>query len=379
MKSIVLFLLLTIGTTSYAQMIQGKLVDAETQQPIPQVSVFNEDGSVFVTSNQKGEFVIDAQQVLNTTLYVNDYEYEFSKKEITSIESFEWKLKPNSDVLQEIVIYKRPIKEVLLEIIDHSIASFSKNTKVEVFYRENYLKENRIVTYAEGMMDFYIGKKLKNVSTVVNQSRIVNLFTSPSDSLDMLTSTVAIKPEDLIESSMRFRNIKKMIESKNYEFLVESKKIGERKLNICHITPKEQATERFLFTGYLVFDDEKKLILETEFKFAEGKKKFNKTINVIFAKIDMLDIKYKTKYVDTEQFYYPTYAKVDYDIVINSKLMKLKDKRFHSYSYFYTLQFKDAETLPTKEQLFKGINLYSNGNKYTAPFWENPKIQNLVE
>ncbi len=79
MKSIVLFLLLTIGTTSYAQMIQGKLVDAETQQPIPQVSVFNEDGSVFVTSNQKGEFVIDAQQVLNTTLYVNDYEYEFSK------------------------------------------------------------------------------------------------------------------------------------------------------------------------------------------------------------------------------------------------------------------------------------------------------------
>lgn len=377
-KNFFFLIALSITQISFAQLIQGKLINAKTNLPIPQVTVFTDDASIFVTSNQKGEFLVDAQLTLNKTLYIDDYEYEFSEKTISSTQSFEWKLVPNSETLEEIVIYKRNIKEVLLEIIDHSIASFSKNTKIEAFYRENYLKRDRVETYAEGLMDFYIGKKLKNVSTIVNQSRIVDLYTNPADTIDMAVS-ITVKPSDLIESSMRFRNIKDFITSNNYEFLVKSKRVGDRKLHTCYITPTEKSTKRFLFSGYFVFDEEKKLILETNFEFAEDKKVFNKTINLIIAKLQLLDMEYKTKYLDTEKFYYPTYARVDYDAIVSSKLAKVKDERLNTYSYFYTLKFKDTEVLPTESKEYKATNLFSNGNKYTEEFWKDPVIQNLSE
>lgn len=378
MKITALLVFLFCQYLTMAQSIQGRILDAETKKPLSQITVFTADASVFVTSNQKGEITLDAQQVLHQTLYIDDYEYEVSEKTITSTESFDWYLVPHHETLEELVIYKRPIKDVLLEVIDHSTASFSKNTKIEAFYRENYLKNNRVETYAEGLMDFYIGKSLKNISTVVKQSRVVDLYTNPQDTIDM-SATATEKPGDLIETSMRFQFLRKLITSKDYEYVVKSKMVGERQLYTCYISPKEKSTKRFLYSGYFVYDDAKKLILETQFTFDENKKIYNKTVNIIIAKIDFLDIKYKTKYVDTENFYYPTYANMYYDLIIQSKLAKIKDLRVNVNSYFYTLHFVETQSFPSEDQLFTKRSLFDNGNAYTESFWLDPSIQNLSE
>lgn len=378
MKKNFLYIILLLSQGVAAQMIQGKLINAKTHLPVSQITVFTEDASVFVTSNQKGEMLLDAEQVLNKTLYIDDYEYEFSEKVISGTTNFEWMLTPNSETLEEIVIYKRPLKDLLMEIVDHSIASFSKNTKVEAFYRENYLKNDRVETYAEGVMDFYIGKKLKDVSTVVNHSRVVDVHSNPQDTLDM-TLTLVVSPSELIESSMRFKFIKNLINSKDYDFMVKSKMVGDRKLFTCYIQSKPDSKKRFLYKGYFVYDEEKKLILETNFGFEEEKKMYNSTVNILIAKFDFLDMKYKTKYLDAEKFYYPTYARVDYDVIVNSKLAKVNDQRLNTYSYFYTLQFKETETIPSENQWYQKKNLYSNGNKFTEEFWKEPTIQNLSE
>lgn len=378
MKKNFLYIILLLSQGVTAQMIQGKLINAKTHLPVSQITVFTEDASVFVTSNQKGEVLLDAGQVLNKTLYIDDYEYEFSEKVISGTANFEWMLTPNSETLEEIVIYKRPLKDLLMEIVDHSIASFSKNTKVEAFYRENYLKNDRVETYAEGIMDFYIGKKLKDVSTVVNHSRVVDVHSNPQDTLDMML-TLVVSPSELIESSMRFKFIKNLINSKDYDFMVKSKMVGDRKLFTCYIQSKPDIKKRFLYKGYFVYDEEKKLILETNFGFEEEKKMYNSKVNILIAKFDFLDMKYKTKYLDAEKFYYPTYARVDYDVIVNSKLGKVKDQRLNTYSYFYTLQFKETETLPSENQWYRKKDLYSNGNKFTEEFWKDASIQNLSE
>lgn len=378
MKYLYTLSLVLINTFVWAQTIKVKVISQETQQAIPHITVFNEDSSFFITSNQKGELILDADKVLNTTLYIDDFSFETSEKTIDSVKDFDWILKPNAETLEELVIYTRPIKDLLLEVIDHSVATFSKNKKVEAFYRENYKKNDKVETFSEGLMDFYIGNNLKNVNTIVKQSRNVDVTTDPNDTLDM-SLTLISKPEDLIETSMRFKFLKNLVKDKNYEFVVKSKKVGDRLLHTCYIQSKPDVKKSHLYKGYFVFDEQKKLILETNFAFEEEKKQYNSTINLLIAKFDFLDLIYKTKYFDSDKLYYPTYARLDYDLIVNSKMARISNRRLQSSSYFYTLDFVDTTEVPKKEDLYTLSSLYSRGTKYGYEFWTDDLIRNLSE
>lgn len=93
------------------------------------------------------------ESIINKKLFINDYEYSYSEKTFTSSQNFTWDLTPNSETLEEIVIYKNP-ELVLEEIINNSIKSFSNNIKLETYYRENYIENNQIGRSADGILDF---------------------------------------------------------------------------------------------------------------------------------------------------------------------------------------------------------------------------------
>lgn len=81
---------------------------------------------------------------------------------------------------------------------------------------------------------------------------------------------------------------------------------------------------------------EKKLILETNIVFDPDKKEYNnKIVNVIIGKLTFWDIQFKSKYIVTDHFYYPSYAKRVVDITANSKMAKVKNERAHNQSYFW--------------------------------------------
>lgn len=358
----------------HAQSFQGIIKNAETQEPISQITIVSEDQSFFTTSNEKGEVVLPSG-IINKKLIIEAFEYQSSDKIFTNEQSFIWELKPNSETLEEIVIYNRPLKDVLLEIIENSVNSFSKNKKVEAFYKENYFIDNKNASFAEGILDFYIGKKLKNVQVVAKQSRIEEIIKVNKE--DDIYRAAAPMPSSLIEAAMRFKALTDIIKSKDYEFYVTSKKVGNNTLHVCYFSPTEKSDDRFLVKGHFIFDNAKKLILENYYTFDPQKRQFNKPINILVAKIDIEDIIVESKYVNTSSgFYYPTYAKIEFKASATSKKKELNAK-WHSNGYFYTLHFSDTENIPAKEDLLKGY-LYSNGNKYTEEFWKEPKIKNLT-
>lgn len=353
-----------------AQNFKGTIKNKETQEAVSQITIISEDQSFFVTSNDNGEVVLP-DAVLNKKLFINDYEYVYSEKTFSSSQPFVWELTPNSETLEEIVIYENP-ETVLQDIINHSIKSLSKNIKLEAYYRENYIENNQVASFADGIVDFYVGDK---IDMVAKQTRIKDY-----SEVDPTSRAMANPPSIVLETSLRYNVISTMLkEKKKYEFYITAKKVGDKTIHTCYINPKEKSKKRFLMKGYFVFDEEKKLILEVNYGFDPEKKKHNSTMNVIVGKFDFEDISYQAKYITTDLFYYPSYAKLAKNLTINSKLAKMKNVKVNNNSFFYILDAIKTNEKPNPDRIFKLGTLYNSGNKYSREFWNDPEINNLAE
>ncbi|HUH26362.1 MAG TPA: hypothetical protein VLY87_07030, partial [Flavobacterium sp.] len=97
------------------------------------------------------------------------------------------------------------------------------------------------------------------------------------------------------------------------------------------------------------------------------------------GKITFLEMQFKSKYIVTDQLYYPSYAKRVIDITSNSKLAKVKNERANNQSYFYVLGADKTTTIPAENKFYNAGNLYSRGTIYKDEFWKRPEIINIVE
>lgn len=251
-------LFLFISAIANAQSFQGVVTDIETGKPISQITIVSVDQTYFVTSNEKGEVVLP-ETILNKKLFINDYEYQYSEKTFTSPQSFVWELTPNSETLEEIVIYEDAVK-TLDEIIANSIKSFSNNIKLEAYYRENYIENGQIARFADGIIDFYVNRNSGKVQQVVKQSRGES-FTEINELNEMFMSS----PKQIVEFSMRFSEIRNLIkDNKRHEFYVTAKQVGDRTIHTCYINPKEKNKKHFQRKGYFTFDEGKKADIRNE-------------------------------------------------------------------------------------------------------------------
>ncbi|WCM41211.1 hypothetical protein MG290_09600 [Flavobacterium sp. CBA20B-1] len=358
---------------SFAQTFKVVIKNSETNEPISQITIVNADQTFFVTSNEKGEVVLP-EKILNQKLFVDDYQYTFSENKFTKMQDFVWELTPNSETLEEIIIFS-DVRGYLEEIINNSIKSFSTDASLESYYRENYYENNEIASFSEGMVDFFIDKETKNVLQIAKQTRSENFVEVNDFNRDIISS-----PKEVVEGSMRFKRILGLIkDKKNYDISVTAKQVGDKTIHTCYISPKEKSKKRHLKKAYFSFDAEKKLIYETNYAFDPEKKKHNTTMNLIIGKIKIDEQQFQSKYIIGDNFYYPSYTTRTIEMVTSSKLAKMKDVKVHNQVYFYVL---NAETNSSKPNITKTLNnetLYSKGSIYKDEFWKLPEIINLQE
>lgn len=373
MKKQILLLTLFVQLAVFAQTFKGVIKNTETNQPIGQITLANTDNTFFVTSNEKGEVVLP-ETVLNQKLFIDDYGYGYNEKVFTNTESFVWELTPNSETLEEIIVFT-DLTKFLEEVIDNSIKSLTPNTSLETYYRENYFENNEMASFAEGLVDFYIGGNTEPVLMLAKQTRTQDFVT-----VDEFNRYVISTPNELVGKSMRFNVIRSLItDKKKYEIYVTAKQVGDKTIHTCYISPKEKSKKRSLIKGYFTFDAEKKLIYETNYAFDPEKKKHNTTMNLIIGKIKIDEQKFQSKYIIGDNFYYPSYTTRTIEMVTSSKLAKMKDVKVHNQVYFYVLKAKTDASKPEITKTLNNETLYSKGTIYKDEFWKLPEIINLVE
>lgn len=107
--------LFPIEGTAQEHTLQGRVVDAETKEPLPYVSIFTEEGKGTLT-NAEGDFKLETDEgdVL-TFSYVGYKKVKVKAEKLPAIV----RLKPLATVMQEVTVHAKTYDEVLKKVIDN--------------------------------------------------------------------------------------------------------------------------------------------------------------------------------------------------------------------------------------------------------------------
>ncbi|WP_428664675.1 carboxypeptidase-like regulatory domain-containing protein [Runella sp.] len=164
MKILKLIVLLGWFSSVYAQTItiEGRILDASTNQPVPFAGVGIVGKSIGTVANEQGRFILKLnEQYASDMLIVNcmGFEsYQVSVKSAMQSGPLEIKLKVNVIRLQEVVV--KPINPT--EIIYQAVALIPENydkspSIIEGFYRESVKQTNtnHFFAFSEGVIQLY--------------------------------------------------------------------------------------------------------------------------------------------------------------------------------------------------------------------------------
>lgn len=376
MKYLLFFLF--IPFFGQAQIVKGIVKEKTSKEGISFLTVAIENSDVYVLTNENGEFQFNLSDIKGKNIIVNNIYFEPFLIKVNDGNFINIELTELSFTLEEMVVYNQPIKRVFEDIISNSEKKIKTNVKMQTYYKEDYFKDGKKYFFADGLVDFCIKNKSTKIDAVVRESRLVDSNTNKQLNEVDLEYSAAIDVNDVMESSMRFKILRKILKDKNYEFVVTSKKARDKTLHTLYIEPKEEANERFLFSGKVVFNESEQLIYELDLKFAEEFKKYNTEINAFILKIKIHDLKRKVKYNFVNGSYYVTYSDVYFDFDVSRNKGKLNE-RFKGNSEIITLGVENTSNFPAKDQVYTKKQLYKNGNKYSYEFWNDELIKNYVK
>ncbi|MBR5394547.1 MAG: carboxypeptidase-like regulatory domain-containing protein [Bacteroidaceae bacterium] len=132
--------------------IQGRMVDAETGEPLPYVSIYAEQGKCTLT-NAEGDFKI--KTIAGDSLTFSCIGYEKLKVKAEDLSPVIW-LKPYTALLREVTIRPVNAKRILKNTIDNLKKDYDKQSKWTRKYFFRTLIEKQMGTYlAEAFIKAY--------------------------------------------------------------------------------------------------------------------------------------------------------------------------------------------------------------------------------
>lgn len=190
----ILFVLLVCVQVSYAQTISGKVLDAETKEPLAFANfIFNNSQKLYASSDIDGRFSFTSTQEL-TTATVTYIGYETQTLKLQKGKSLTVYLKASADALQEVVI--RPGENPANRIIRNVIANKYKNNP-ENIATFKYTSYNKVVydiktdgaTKSDSLNRKMKGKLLKDSPLFMMESVSERKFIAPDISEEIVTAT----------------------------------------------------------------------------------------------------------------------------------------------------------------------------------------------
>lgn len=180
-----LFVSLVFMQISYAQTISGKVLDAETKEPLAFANfIFNNNQKLYASSDIDGRFSFSSQQEINslTCSYVG---YETQTVKIQKDKNITVYLKASADRLDEVVI--KPGENPANRIIRNVIANKQKNNP------EN-ISTFKYTSYNKVMYDIKTDGKTKKDS--LNRAMKGKLKDSPLFMMESVTERKYIAPDN---------------------------------------------------------------------------------------------------------------------------------------------------------------------------------------
>lgn len=377
-KIIYFFIFVLTFTSSFSQQNYVLfLKDSATKEPIQSANITVKNSGFGTVSNDEGAFQISASNTDEITISHLQYKTATTTLDRVNDKSNTIFLESNTLELEDIIVTKEPIHELLRKAVETSKNRFNKPIVLNTYYREFVKVNDKYTRFTDGLIDYHMSGTKADL--IVNQSRAVRLYTDEDETLD-LTSGLDVRHATTKQYS--FYTLEKIIfdgkNYKDYDFELKSRieKSGSE-VYIINFKPKEDL-KKFLYKGTIVFNPNSYLITDVEINSDQAKLEYTKVINILIVKAALLDLRVKSTYRITDAG--------NYLLTFSTRKGKLKfwnKKKYNEIleykSDLVVTDFKKDDLSYNKKEVYNNKSLYERGNKYSDKFWQKNNSMVLTD
>ncbi|MEO8234094.1 MAG: carboxypeptidase-like regulatory domain-containing protein [Flavobacterium sp.] len=371
-KNICLLLLVIFSFKGFSQEKQTiyYLQDIISKKPIENATISIKNSNFGTISNEEGAFQIAVKS--DSEISISHLEYKKHSLKLSDLDNDSKiiYLEQNILELEDVIVTKEPIEQLLLKAINISKSKFNKPIVLNTYYREFLKVNDKYTRFTDGLIDFHMNGNTKKTDSdlIVNQSRAAKLISDDDETLDLASGLDVRKATT---KQYNFYTIEKILyDSKNYQdydFELKSKieKSGNE-VYIINFQPKADL-KKYLYKGTVVFDPNTYLISDLEIASDQANIQYTKVINILIIKASVLDLKLKSSFKVSNGNYLLSFTTRKGKIKIWNK--KKYNEVIEYKSDLVVTDYKKDDLTYSKKSVYNDKSLYERGNHYTDKFW----------
>jgi hypothetical protein len=360
---LLLFIHISFAVFSQNSEMAIKLVDAESNLPVADATVFISKTKQTLLSNVEGIVTFELRGASNIQITHSSYSTITVRSSTLKEKLTVVYLKNTVNDLDEIIVTKVHPQKILKDLVESSIKKLTVPARLKVYSREFFKMDGTYLYFNDGLMNFQIFGKDKNIKNtiLVEQNRSYGLINE-----EMSSDVLGYNLNDIMQNYYNFKYLNPILESKakkDYDFILKAYS-GNNDYNVMFVTPLD--TEVGLLDDFkIVYDRKKKVIIEVSSSISPNALAGVKDKTSVGSK-NIYKSFYKNIYRLENSEYYLVSSKEEIGF---ERIDKNKKTDIEVRNYFVTTNFSNHNYTYKDSEVFKEKTLYNKKNTILTDYW----------
>lgn len=359
------FLLCFFTSFVFSQNLEFTIIvkDFDTDMPIEEVTITALRTRQGFLTNKEGKAIISLTRSSDLELVHSSYKTLIVKFSTLNKKENVVYMEPNTQQLEEYIITKDHPQEILKRIIENSKAKITIPISLKVYLHEFYKRDNEIIFFNDGLINFQILGNDKNIKTdiLVEQNRAIGVLDGDIDA-DVLGYDL----NNIIENYYQFKYLDEVLDTrakKLYDFSVKTYPSNEDYL-VIKIVPLPES-KGILSDFMVVYDSNKKLIIEVSSYVTPDRLQTYK--ESMFASRKVYKLEFKNTFRLDGNYYYLANSK---EVIGFEKYYKKKSRRIEVKNHMVITDFNKKTFEYGEKNVFKGKSLINKKTSFFTDYWD---------
>ena len=359
------FLLWFFTSFVFSQNLEFTIIvkDFDTDMPIEEVTITALRTRQGFLTNKEGKAIISLTRSSDLELVHSSYKTLIVKFSTLNKKENVVYMEPNTQQLEEYIITKDHPQEILKRIIENSKAKITIPISLKVYLHEFYKRDNEIIFFNDGLINFQILGNDKNIETdiLVEQNRAIGVLDGDIDA-DVLGYDL----NNIIENYYQFKYLDEVLDTrakKLYDFSVKTYPSNEDYL-VIKIVPLPES-KGILSDFMVVYDSNKKLIIEVSSYVTPDRLQTYK--ESMFASRKVYKLEFKNTFRLEGNYYYLANSK---EVIGFEKYYKKKSRRIEVKNHMVITDFNKKTFEYGEKNVFKGKSLINKKTSFFTDYWD---------
>ena len=337
--------------------------DFDTDMPVEEVTITAIKTRQGFLTNKEGKAIVSLSRSSDLELVHSSY-----KKMIVKFSTLDKKenivyMEPITQQLEEFIITKDHPQEILKRIIENSKSKITIPISLKVYLHEFYKRDNEIIFFNDGLINFQILGNEKNIKTdvLVEQNRAIGVLDG-----DIEPNILGYDLNNIIENYYQFRYLEEVLDSrarKIYDFSVKTYPSNEDYL-VIKIIPLPES-KGILSDFVVVYDSNKKLIVEVSSYVTPDRLQTYK--ESMFASRKVYKLEFKNTFRQEGNYYYLANSK---EVIGFEKYYKKKSRRIEIKNHMVITDFNKKTFEYGDKNVFKDKSLINKRTSFFTNYWD---------